>query len=142
MVRAFGALVHSLRWGLATDTVSRGPEARFIPDWRNAPGMETTMLSRAEGLPHPSRETVWSKFRAIIRMLSHICVISAYHSPQCAAPWIASAMPAGRDSGWWVAKISRTLAAARSTTDTRPALSHAAKLSVSNAQGCQASSRR
>jgi hypothetical protein len=61
-----------LRWGLTFGTVSRGPEARSIPDWGNAPGMETTMLLRAEGPTHPNDETVWREFRAFIGMLSHI----------------------------------------------------------------------
>jgi len=88
MVRAFGAFVHtsrweltigcsgafvsSMRWRLTFGTVARGPEARSISAWRNAPGMETTMLLRAEGPTHPNRETAWSKFRVFIGMLSHI----------------------------------------------------------------------
>jgi len=89
MVRAFGALVstsrweptiaqigasvRSLRWGLPIGTISRGPEARSIPAWRNAPGMETTMLLRwAEGPTHPNGETVWKEFDAFIGMMSHI----------------------------------------------------------------------
>jgi hypothetical protein len=43
-------------------TMSRGPEARSIPAWGNAPGVKTTMLSRAEGPTHPNGETVWREF--------------------------------------------------------------------------------
>ena len=58
MVRAFGAFFRSLGWGLAIGTDTRGPEARSITAWGNAPGVEAAMLSRAEGPIHPDGETV------------------------------------------------------------------------------------
>jgi hypothetical protein len=61
-----------LRWGSTIGTISRGQEARSIPAWRNAPGMETTMLLRAEGPTYPNRETAWSNLCAFIQMLSHV----------------------------------------------------------------------
>jgi hypothetical protein len=72
MVRAFGAIVRSLRWGSTIGTISVGPEARSIPAWGNAPGMETAMLLRAEGPTHPNGETVWRDFSAFIGMMLHI----------------------------------------------------------------------
>jgi hypothetical protein len=58
--------------GLAIGIVFRGPEARSIPAWGNAPGMETTMLLRAEGPTHPNGETVWREFLASIELLPHM----------------------------------------------------------------------
>jgi len=41
-------------------------------DVGNAPGMEATVLFRAEGPTHPNGETVWKEFGAFIEMLPHI----------------------------------------------------------------------
>jgi hypothetical protein len=72
MVRAFGALLLILRRGFTIGAISRGPEARSIPAWGNAPGMERTTFLRAEGPTHPNGETVWRDFSASIGMMSHI----------------------------------------------------------------------
>jgi hypothetical protein len=52
MVRAFGAYVRSMVQGLKISAISRGPEARSIPAWRNAPGAGMKMFLRAEGPIH------------------------------------------------------------------------------------------
>jgi len=52
MVRAFGAYVRSMVQGLNISAISRGPEARSIPAWRNAPGAGMKMLLRAGGPIH------------------------------------------------------------------------------------------
>jgi hypothetical protein len=58
--------------GLAIGIVFRGPEARSIPAWGNAPGMERTTLLRAEGPTHPNGETVQRDFSAFVGMMSCI----------------------------------------------------------------------
>jgi len=70
-IASMGALVGSLKWGPTVGNISRGPEARSIPGG-SAPGMETTMLLRAEGPTHSNGETVWREFGAFTGMLSHI----------------------------------------------------------------------
>ena len=43
-----------------------------IHSWGSTPGMETTMLLRAEGPTHPNGETAWREFGTFIGTLSHI----------------------------------------------------------------------
>jgi len=51
--------------------ISRGPKARSIPAWGNAPGRETITRLRAEGPIHTDGETDW-KDRGIIDMFPHV----------------------------------------------------------------------